>query len=151
MHTVVQGKLLESAGAMAVGIVSALRSAVVSVASGLLFCGPASPHQCLTPYSAAGAGLVTGGVLLYTLASEPWAVGHGPSGLDGMATCVCMRIQHQKGNSDGGWGEEDDIYACRGASRRGAPRNSRAWLVTTGSAASWAHKSPCRYVSRAWV
>ena len=43
----------KSDGALGVGLVTAVRSATVSLASGLLFCSPAATAQCLTPLSAA--------------------------------------------------------------------------------------------------
>ncbi len=67
VHGLVQGVVLQRSGATAVGVVSAMRAAAVAVASGLLFCSPASPHQCLTPHSAASAAVVTAGALVWTL------------------------------------------------------------------------------------
>ena len=57
----------KSDGALGVGLVTAVRSATVSLASGMLFCSPQSPSQCLTPLSAASALIVTlGGVAWVT-------------------------------------------------------------------------------------
>ncbi len=68
MHTcILQGAVQKSDGALGVGLVTAVRSATVSLASGLLFCSPRSPSQCLTPLSAASALVVTlGGVAWVT-------------------------------------------------------------------------------------
>ncbi|GLC34886.1 hypothetical protein PLESTM_000250400 [Pleodorina starrii] len=67
VHGLVQGGVLQRSGATAVGIISALRASAVAVASGVLFCRPQAPQQCLTPASAASAGIVTAGALLWTL------------------------------------------------------------------------------------
>ncbi|GIL49432.1 hypothetical protein Vafri_5769 [Volvox africanus] len=67
LHGLVQGVVLQRSGATAVGIISAMRASAVALASGVLFCGPQAPQQCLTPASAASAGIVTGGALLWTL------------------------------------------------------------------------------------
>jgi hypothetical protein len=57
-------------------MVNALRAALVSVASGAIFCSVEAPHQCLTAYSAGSAAIVTAGAMLWA-ASKPAA----PAGL----------------------------------------------------------------------
>ena len=58
-------------GALGVGLVTAVRSATVSLASGLLFCSPDAPSQCLTPLTAASAAVVTAGGLAWVTAVPP--------------------------------------------------------------------------------
>lgn len=100
VHGLVQGVVLQRSGATAVGVVSAMRAAAVAVASGLLFCSPASPHQCLTPHSAASAAVVTAGALVWTLTGgasrgEPGehstsSERRGARGLGGWLRGVCL-------------------------------------------------------------
>ena len=66
-----QGAVQKSDGALGVGLVTAVRSATVSLASGLLFCSPAAPAQCLTPMSAASALIVTLGGIAWVCAVAP--------------------------------------------------------------------------------
>ena len=61
----------KSDGALGVGLVTAVRSATVSLASGLLFCSPAAPAQCLTPLTAASALVVTLGGVAWVTAGAP--------------------------------------------------------------------------------
>jgi hypothetical protein len=66
-----QGAVQKSDGALGVGLVTAVRSATVSLSSGLLFCSPAAPAQCLTPLSAASALIVTLGGVVWVRAVAP--------------------------------------------------------------------------------
>mmetsp|Transcript_31987 Transcript_31987/g.75995 ORF Transcript_31987/g.75995 Transcript_31987/m.75995 type:complete len:85 (+) Transcript_31987:407-661(+) len=54
-------------GALGVGIVTAVRGAVVSVLSGLIFCESAAPWQCLTFWRGCSAAVVAAGGVLWTL------------------------------------------------------------------------------------
>jgi hypothetical protein len=56
-------------GALGVSIVTAMRGAVVSFLSGVLFCSPAAPWQCLTFWRGCSAVVVSIGGLLWTLHS----------------------------------------------------------------------------------
>eukprot|EP00798_Chlamydomonas_sp_ICE-L_P010185 gene10185-8093_t len=69
-HTFVQGKVLEIHGAQALGIVNAMRSSVILVVSGVMFCSPTNPLACLTLTSVASALTVSAGVLMWTLAPK---------------------------------------------------------------------------------
>ena len=71
MLSALQGAVQKSDGALGVGLVTAVRSATVSLASGLLFCSPQSPSQCLTPLSAASALVVTLGGVAWVTAGAP--------------------------------------------------------------------------------
>uniref|UniRef100_A0A7S1SY44 Uncharacterized protein n=1 Tax=Tetraselmis chuii TaxID=63592 RepID=A0A7S1SY44_9CHLO len=62
-------------GALGVSIVTAMRGAVVSFLSGVLFCSPAAPWQCLTFWRGCSAVVVSIGGLLWTL--------HSPALLNG--------------------------------------------------------------------
>jgi hypothetical protein len=53
-------------------MVNALRAALVSVASGFVFCSLDAPHQCLTAYTAGSAATITVGAMLWA-ASKPAA------------------------------------------------------------------------------
>mmetsp|Transcript_27265 Transcript_27265/g.68656 ORF Transcript_27265/g.68656 Transcript_27265/m.68656 type:complete len:342 (+) Transcript_27265:24-1049(+) len=56
-------------GALGVSVATAMRGAAVSFLSGLLFCSPAAPWQCLTFWRGASALVVSAGGLLWTLHS----------------------------------------------------------------------------------
>lgn len=58
-------------GALGVGLVTAVRSATVSLASGALFCSPVAPSQCLTPLSATSALVVTAAGVVWVTAAAP--------------------------------------------------------------------------------
>uniref|UniRef100_A0A7R9Z789 Uncharacterized protein n=1 Tax=Chlamydomonas euryale TaxID=1486919 RepID=A0A7R9Z789_9CHLO len=66
-HLHVQGRAFGRLGVVAVGIVNALRTAAVSVASAVFFCRPSAgaTGQCLSPSAAASAALVTAGAALW--------------------------------------------------------------------------------------
>ena len=66
-----QGAVQKSDGALGVGLVTAVRSATVSLASGALFCSLQTPAQCLTPLSAASALIVTLGGIAWVRAGPP--------------------------------------------------------------------------------
>jgi hypothetical protein len=70
LHQVLQTTVLINEGAMAVGMVNAFRAALVSVASGLVFCSIDTPYQCLTWQTASSAAVVTAGALMWAI-SKP--------------------------------------------------------------------------------
>lgn len=72
LHSYVQGQVLARQGAMAVGIVNAMRAAAVSLVSAALFCGPDSPQQCLTVYAGASAAIISAGGVLWAVAGVCW-------------------------------------------------------------------------------
>ena len=67
-----QNRVISVAGATGVGLVTAVRSVVVALASAALFCSH-TPSQCLTPTQSACAGLVVAGGVTYALAPPPSA------------------------------------------------------------------------------
>lgn len=69
-----------SEGALAVGLVSAVSSGLVSICASLLFCGPAQPWMCMTPCKAASAAVVTAGGIAWVLAGKGPAAGAAPAG-----------------------------------------------------------------------
>lgn len=71
VHSFAQGRVQRMEGALGAGLVAAVRSATVSLASGLLFCSPSAPSQCLTPLSFASAAVVTAGGVAWVTAKPP--------------------------------------------------------------------------------
>ena len=64
-----QGLVLQTEGALGVGLVNAVRGATVSIMAALLFCrGDAS--QCLTPRTALSATIITAGALGWVAAGQ---------------------------------------------------------------------------------
>ena len=66
-HQYVQLRLLASHGAMAVGLVNAVRASVVSVLSSWLFCN-AKPELCLSTWRGISALVVTFGAVQWVFA-----------------------------------------------------------------------------------
>ncbi|GFH13123.1 uncharacterized protein HaLaN_08944, partial [Haematococcus lacustris] len=62
IHSWVQGRVLQRSGALSLGVVNALRSSTVALASGLLFCSPAAPQQCLSVQTGSSAAVVSFGL-----------------------------------------------------------------------------------------
>ncbi|GIL73665.1 hypothetical protein Vretifemale_3796 [Volvox reticuliferus] len=116
LHGLVQGVVLQRSGATAVGIISAMRASAVALASGVLFCGPQAPQQCLTPISTASAGIVTAGALIWTLtgarksASPPLSSAPPPSPLAASTTATATATAEATA-------APDDV-GCRGCDRR---------------------------------
>mmetsp|Transcript_17857 Transcript_17857/g.49979 ORF Transcript_17857/g.49979 Transcript_17857/m.49979 type:complete len:90 (+) Transcript_17857:553-822(+) len=54
-------------GALGVGVVTAVRGATVSIASGVVFCSEAAPWQCLTFWRGCSAFVVSVGGIVWTL------------------------------------------------------------------------------------
>lgn len=69
-HQYVQVKVLGSHGAMAVGLVNAVRASVVSFVSSWLFCSSVNQHLCITFWKAVSALVVTVGAALWVMAGE---------------------------------------------------------------------------------
>lgn len=69
VHQRLQVQLLSSQGALAVGLVNALRASVVSFVSSWVFCSGVA-HLCLSYWRAVGAMVVTAGAVLWVLAGE---------------------------------------------------------------------------------
>ncbi|GAX79156.1 hypothetical protein CEUSTIGMA_g6596.t1 [Chlamydomonas eustigma] len=69
LHSFIQGKVLRKHGAVSFGIINAMRSVVVSVASAALFCRSSSTitSQCLTVASGSSSLIVTLGVIMWTV------------------------------------------------------------------------------------
>jgi hypothetical protein len=69
LHSCMQGKVLRKHGAVSFGVINAMRSVVVSVASAALFCRSKVEivSQCLTVASGVSALFVTLGAILWTL------------------------------------------------------------------------------------
>lgn len=67
-HAMIQGRVLEKSGAMAVGVVNSLRAATVSIVSALLFCGPSAQQQCLDARKGASAAIISVGALIWATA-----------------------------------------------------------------------------------
>lgn len=63
------GVVYRTDGALGVGMVNAVRGAIIAVISGVWFCSAATPWQCLTPLSAASAAVVTAGSIMWVNAS----------------------------------------------------------------------------------
>lgn len=57
-------------GALGVGLVNAVRGAVLTVIGGLLFCTPAKPWQCLTRQMVLAAGVITAGGVAWVVAES---------------------------------------------------------------------------------
>lgn len=70
IHSYAQGLVLQRQGSVAVGIVNSMRAATVSLASGLLFCSPSWPQQCLTWLTGSSAAIVTAGAVMWTAAGR---------------------------------------------------------------------------------
>jgi hypothetical protein len=66
-HQFMQLRLLASHGALVLGLVNAVRASAVSVLSSALFCATAQ-QQCLTPWRAISAGVVSLGAAQWVLA-----------------------------------------------------------------------------------
>ena len=64
-----QGLVLQTEGALGVGLVNAARGATVSVMAALLFC-KGDPTQCLTPRTALSAAIITAGALGWVAAGQ---------------------------------------------------------------------------------
>ena len=89
MHSYVQGKVLTRHGAVALGIINAMRAVVVTPGSAVLFCRPTAgaaagadslgatragatgTQQCLTMASGSSAVVVTSGAIMWALAPAP--------------------------------------------------------------------------------
>ncbi|WIA33354.1 hypothetical protein OEZ86_006491 [Tetradesmus obliquus] len=69
-HQLLQVQLLSSQGAMAVGLVNAVRASVVSFVSSWFFCSSMA-HLCLSYWRAVGAMVVTAGAALWVVAGKP--------------------------------------------------------------------------------
>jgi hypothetical protein len=65
-----QGLVFRLDGALGVGLVNAVRGATVAIASGLLFCRPDKPGQCLSMASATSAAVVTAGGIVWVCAGN---------------------------------------------------------------------------------
>jgi hypothetical protein len=90
-----QVKLLSSQGAMAVGLVNAVRASVVSFVSSWFFCSSVA-HLCLSYWRAVGAMVVTAGAALWVVAGEvQWVQRAGCGGI-GMS-CVKFRSRGARG------------------------------------------------------
>ena len=59
------GIVYRSDGALGVGMVNAMRGATVALIAGVWFCSEATPWQCLTPWSATSAAVVTVGSIMW--------------------------------------------------------------------------------------
>jgi hypothetical protein len=68
-HQMLQVMLLSSQGAMAVGLVNAVRASVVSFVSSWVFCSSVTA-LCLSYWRAVGAMVVTAGATLWVVAGE---------------------------------------------------------------------------------
>jgi hypothetical protein len=94
-HQMLQVKLLSSQGAMAVGLVNAVRASVVSFVSSWFFCSSVA-HLCLSYWRAVGAMVVTAGAALWVVAGEvQWVQRAGCGGI-GMS-CVKFRSRGARG------------------------------------------------------
>ncbi|KAJ9513192.1 hypothetical protein QJQ45_029320, partial [Haematococcus lacustris] len=71
IHSWVQGRVLQRSGALSLGVVNALRSSTVALASGLLFCSPSAPQQCLSVQTGSSAAVVSLGALIWATAKPP--------------------------------------------------------------------------------
>lgn len=69
VHQYVQLRVLATHGAMAVGLVNAVRASVVSVISSVLFCS-IKPQLCLTYWRGISALVVTVGAVQWVVAGE---------------------------------------------------------------------------------
>jgi hypothetical protein len=69
VHQFVQLRVLATHGAMAVGLVNAVRASVVSVISSVLFCS-IKPQLCLTYWRGISAVVVTLGAVQWVFAGE---------------------------------------------------------------------------------
>lgn len=63
------GIVYRSDGALGVGMVNAMRGAIIALIAGVWFCSEATPWQCLTPLSAASAAIVTSGSIMWVNAT----------------------------------------------------------------------------------
>ncbi len=69
LHSFVQGKVLaRKTGVVSLGIINAMRTVVISVASAALFCRHGAASQCMTPISGTSALVVSAGALLWATA-----------------------------------------------------------------------------------
>lgn len=64
----VQAAVFKSEGAIGVGLVNAVRGAVITVVIAALFCTPQRRHLCLTPQTVLSAAITTVGGAVYVLA-----------------------------------------------------------------------------------
>lgn len=69
VHQYAQGLVFKSEGAVSVGLVNAVRGAVITVVGAWAFCSPAKPSQCLTLQSGAAAAVTTLGGVVWVLSS----------------------------------------------------------------------------------
>jgi hypothetical protein len=67
VHYWVNLLVFRSHGAVAVGVVNAVRGAVIAGASGVLFCSPSKPKACLTTSSAVSAVITSAGGVVYAM------------------------------------------------------------------------------------
>ncbi|KAF5840468.1 hypothetical protein DUNSADRAFT_16559 [Dunaliella salina] len=70
-HAMIQGRVLERSGAMAVNVVNSMRAATVSIVSALLFCAPSAQQQCLDARKGASAAIISVGALIWATAPSP--------------------------------------------------------------------------------
>lgn len=84
-HQLLQVQLLSSQGAMAVGLVNAVRASVVSFVSSWFFCSSMA-HLCLSYWRAVGAMVVTAGAALWVVAGERRSAAETTAGC---AWCYC--------------------------------------------------------------
>lgn len=70
LHMALQAAVFKSEGAIGVGLVNAVRGAVITVVISALFCTPARAALCLTRQSLASAAVTTLGGAVYVLASS---------------------------------------------------------------------------------
>lgn len=70
LHMLVQAAVFKTEGAIGVGLVNAVRGAVITVTVAALFCSPARPHLCLTPQTILSAAITTVGGAVYVLAGS---------------------------------------------------------------------------------
>jgi uncharacterized membrane protein YeaQ/YmgE (transglycosylase-associated protein family) len=75
-HMLVQAAVFKSEGAIGVGLVNAVRGAVITVVVAALFCTPQRRHLCLTPQTVLSAAITTVGGAVYVLTSA----GQAPRG-----------------------------------------------------------------------
>lgn len=71
VHMFVQSLVFRSEGALGVGLVNAVRGAVVTVITGVLFCSDARPWLCMTPQSMATVVVTTAGGVAWVLSKPP--------------------------------------------------------------------------------
>ncbi|PSC69568.1 transporter permease [Micractinium conductrix] len=67
LHMLVQAAVFKSDGALGVGLVNAVRGAVITIVIAALFCSSDRPHLCLTPQTILSAAVTTLGGAVYVL------------------------------------------------------------------------------------